>query len=174
MAHVRLPFRTVPGSSRAVITTHSALVTIHFNSLPDDIDNIIPLQSEFFMEANNDYLHKEDTMKTTLLIAAVVCLTTGSLAMAFNPSQTMTPGAENGYLTVGRSVVVLPVPIQTGDRIELYNMHGARIIGRTVGDSYLSQNISTVPEGIYSLVIRRGHNVIATENVPVAGNGLYH
>lgn len=123
----------------------------------------------------SENLNKEDTMKTTFLIAAVAFLTFSGGVMAMSPTRSMqSPGAENGYITIGRSVVVLPVPIQKGDRLELYNMNGVLIMSRTVGNGYLSQNISTIPEGMYGLVVHRGRSIIAAENVPIAGKKAMH
>jgi len=107
-------------------------------------------------------------MKKTILTAVMVCFTAG-MALALPPEASVhSPGAENGYLTVGNNVVVLPVPLRTGDRIELYNLQGTRILNKTVGDGFLSFNMRNFPEGLYNLVVERGRNMIATAKVPVA------
>ncbi|NLE01249.1 MAG: hypothetical protein GX640_15390 [Fibrobacter sp.] len=109
-------------------------------------------------------------MKKNLMIAAVFCLTAGSMVVASNKTSLLhTPDAGNGYITIGDNIVVLPVPLQAGDRIEFFNLYGVKILSKKVGIGYISQNLSSIPEGVYTVAIQRGHNIMARIKVPVEG-----
>jgi hypothetical protein len=115
-------------------------------------------------------MKKEVVMRTKLIVSFIVCLFIAGQALAALPTaHNQDKTAIKGYITVDRNVVVLPERLQFGDRIDLFKANGARVLQQYVGNRYLSTNISNIPEGVYSIVIYRANQILATKVVPIMG-----
>ena len=75
----------------------------------------------------------------------------------------------NGYVTIGRTVVVLPQRLVAGDRIDFFNIYGQKVFEKKVHSGYLSADVSGIPAGRYSMVVYRNGAVIASRGIVLAG-----
>ena len=73
----------------------------------------------------------------------------------------------NGYITVDRNVVVIPERLQWGDRIDMYDLKGAKVMRQYVGAGYLAADISNIPMGVYFISVYRSGKVIAQKQVSI-------
>ncbi|MBN1307253.1 MAG: hypothetical protein JXA18_05015 [Chitinispirillaceae bacterium] len=111
-------------------------------------------------------------MKSMMLAAAISCMISAGAVMASVSNHPFQNNwAMKGYMTVGRSVVVLPERLLAGDRIELFNGSGVKVRGLTVGTGYITMNVSTLPKGVYSLVVYRTGQMITSRKIALVGNG---
>jgi hypothetical protein len=110
-------------------------------------------------------------MRTKIMVALISCLIAVGLAGAsdvFNSSQNQ--WITKGYITIGRSVVVIPERLQTGDRIDFYNARGVKVFHQYVGSGYLAASVAKLPKGFYNVVVVRNSRIIGSQKIPLVGN----
>jgi hypothetical protein len=99
------------------------------------------------------------------------------LLLAIQVSASIPAGAEKsgqtpqGYMMMGRNVVVLPEMLHAGDRMDLFNAVGEKVLEAYVGHGYMAANISNLPQGAYTLVISRRGRIITSQMTPFIGMG---
>jgi hypothetical protein len=109
-------------------------------------------------------------MRSQIIKAAIACLASAGLIMASVPMNSLqNQWITKGYITIGRNVIVLPARLQTGDRIDFYNMNGSKVFEQYVGTGYLAASMSKLPVGIYNLIVFRKGEAIAFQKVPIVG-----
>jgi hypothetical protein len=110
-------------------------------------------------------------MNTKIILSiAAGLLIAGTVSGAVGINTVQNQSTMKGYITVGRSVVVLPEMLQQGDRIEFYNTQGELVLRQNVGYGYLSAGISEIPQGVYTMVVFRKNDIIASQMTPFVGN----
>ena len=107
-------------------------------------------------------------MKTVMLtLIAGVVLTAFAANASLSGSNFPAPG--KGYIAIDRTIVLLPSPLQWGDRLVMYNIQGKKVLEEFVGNGYLAANLSKLPTGVYTVTIVRKNSTIAAERVPIMG-----
>jgi hypothetical protein len=109
-------------------------------------------------------------MNTKILAAMILCLFMAGQVLSSAPvNSSQNQWITKGYVTIGRNVVVLPERLQTGDRIEIFNINGKKGFEQFVGSGYLAARLSKMPLGIYTVVVQRDKRIITSLTTPLAG-----
>jgi len=112
---------------------------------------------------------KEVYMKTVLTILMAAIITVGFSATT-PPAGRLNPTLGNGYITIDRSVVILPQRLKWGDKIALFNIHGRKVLEEYVGGGFLEVDVSKLPGGFYTILVSRNNAVIAAKVIPILGS----
>lgn len=111
------------------------------------------------------------SVKIKLIVAMMMCLLiTGSAAYGEGEGSIggNQPAGEQ-YVTVENARAVLSNGLQAGDQVILYNMEGEEILSQCVINYTDSVDLSTIPEGIYTMLVCRSGKVVETKQVPFIG-----
>jgi len=108
-------------------------------------------------------------MKTITSVFIIVAMAAALSAQTPKTASSTATGI-NGYVTIDRNIVLLPQRLQSGDKIEIFDIHGRKILEEYVGGGYLEVNVSNLPRGLYTLMILRKKDIVAVRLVPLLGS----
>jgi hypothetical protein len=119
---------------------------------------------------NKPHKRKEDGMAARImLVMAVGLLSALPVSASIQAKIAKSDPVLNGYVLIGRNVVVLPEMLRSGDRMDFYNSKGDKVLETFVGSGYLAADISRLPQGAYTMVISRKGNIVTSRMTPIIG-----
>jgi len=107
-------------------------------------------------------------MKKIIIYVLIVLLSSIAISGAGSQSGVRADHqAMKGYLTLGSTVVALPVQLQPGDRILFIKPDGRTVLRQTVSGGFFSITAAKLSTGVYIVSVMRNGRTIAETAVPV-------